>query len=73
MNSNFYNYTAGIAFEFRYDVIQYNMKEDTFIIIDRNKSMVYDQRVGFLDLKALSLKRELTNELNEAIAYINQS
>ena len=73
MNSNFYNYTAGIAFELRYDVIQYNMKEDTFIIIDRNKSMVYDQRVGFLDSKALSLKRELTNELNEAIAYINQS
>ena len=36
--------------------------------------MVYDPSVGFLDLKALSLKGELTNEeISEAIAYINHS
>ena len=42
--------------ELRYGIIKYNRKENTFIIIDKN--MLYDSRVGFIDLKALSLKDE---------------
>ena len=45
--------------ELRYGIIKYNRKENTFIIIDKNRTMIYDSRVGFLDLKALSLKDKL--------------
>ena len=40
-------------------MIKYYKKEEIFIIIDRNRTMAYDSRVGFLDLTALSLKNEL--------------
>ena len=56
-----------------YGIIKYNIKEDTFIIIDSCKTMIYDSRVGFLDIKALCLKEELSNEkINKAIAYMKQ-
>ena len=45
--------------ELRYGKIKYNRKENTFIIIDKNRTMIYDSRVHFLDLKALSLKDKL--------------
>ena len=32
--------------------------------------MIYDSRVGFLDLKALSLKDELERDINKLIAYM---
>ena len=48
--------------ELRYGRIKYNRKENTFIIIDKNRTMIYDSRVGFLDLKALSLKDKLESE-----------
>ena len=48
--------------ELRYGIIKYNRKENTFIIIDKNRIMIYDSRVIFLDLKALSLKDELERE-----------
>ena len=41
--------------ELRYGIIKYNKKENTFIIINSNRTMIYDSRVGFLDLKALNL------------------
>ena len=48
--------------ELRYGIIKYNKVENTFIIINSNRTMIYDSRVGFLDLKALSLKDELERE-----------
>ena len=52
--------------ELRYGMIKYNKKEKTFIIIDRNRTMIYDSRVRFLDFKALSLKDELErDEINK--------
>ena len=57
--------------EIRYGIIKYNKKENTFIIINSNRTMIYDSRVGFLDLKALSLKDELEREdINKLIAYM---
>ena len=57
--------------ELRYGIIKYNKKENTFIIINSNRTMIYDSRVGFLDLKALSLKDELEREdINKLIAYM---
>ena len=57
--------------DLRYGIIKYNKKEDTFIIIDRNRTMIFDSRVGFLDLKALSSKDELSNEeVNIVISYM---
>ena len=57
--------------ELRYGIIKYNRKENTFIIINSNRTMIYDSRVGFLDLKALSLKDDLGREdINELIAYM---
>ena len=51
-------------------MIKYNKKEETFIIIDRNRTMIYDSRVGFLELKALSLKDELENsKINKNIDF----
>ena len=72
LNSNHYNRTDGISDEFRYGIIKYNKKENTFIIIiNSNRTMIYDSRVGFLDLKTLSLKDELEREdINKLIAYI---
>ena len=58
LNDSYYNYTAGTFIELRYGMIKYNMKEKNFIVIDRNRTMIYDSRVGFLDLKALSLKEK---------------
>ena len=49
LNSNHYNRTDGISEELRYGIIKYNKKENTFIIINSNRTMIYDSRVGFLD------------------------
>ena len=54
LNGSYYNYTAGTANELRYGIIKYDKKKKFFIIIDRIRTMIYDSRVGFLDLKALS-------------------
>ena len=71
LNSNQYNRTDGMTDELRYGIIKYNKKENTFIIINSNRTMIYDSRVGFLDLKALSLKDELEREdINKLIAYM---
>ena len=71
LNSNYYKCTDGISDELRYGIIKYNRKENTIIIIDKNRTMLYDSRVGFLDLKALSLKEELEREIvNKLIAYM---
>ena len=57
--------------ELRYGIIKYNRKENTYIIIDKNITMIYDSRVGFLDLKALSSKDELEREdINKLRAYM---
>ena len=57
--------------ELRYSIIKYNKKENTFIIINSNRTMIYDSRVIFLDLKALNLKDELEREdINKLIAYM---
>ena len=71
LNSNHYNHTDGMSDELRYGIINYNKKENTFFIINSNRTMIYDSRVGFLDLKALSLKDELQREdINKLIAYM---
>ena len=42
-----------------------------FIINNSNRTMIHDSKVGFLDLKALSLKDELKREdINKLIAYM---
>ena len=57
--------------ELRYGIIKYNRKENIFIIIDKIRTMIYDSRVGFLDLKALSLKNKSESEnKNKLIAYM---
>ena len=57
--------------ELRYGIIKYNRKENTFIFIDKSRTMIYDSRVGFIDLKALSLNDELEREdINKLIANI---
>ena len=71
LNSNHYNRTDGMSDELRYGIIKNNKKEKTFIFINSNRTMIYDSRVGFLDLKALSLKDELEREdINKLIAYM---
>ena len=71
LNSNFYNCTDEMSDELCYGIIKYNRKENTFIIIDKNRTMIYDSRVGFLDLKALSLKNKLeSDEKNKLKAYM---
>ena len=57
--------------ELRYGIIKYKRKVNTFIIIDKNRTMIYDSRVGFLDLKALSSKDQLESaDKNKLIAYM---
>ena len=52
-------------------MIKYKIKERTFIIIDKNRTMIYDSRISFMDLKALSLKNEPeNNEIEKFIAYM---
>ena len=58
-NNSYYNCSDGTDDALRYGMVKYNKKEKTFIIIDRNITMIYDSRVGLLDLKALSLKDKL--------------
>ena len=71
LNSNYYNCTDGMSDELRYGIIKYNRKENTFIIIDKIRTMIYDSTVGFLVLKALSLKDKLEREdINKLIAYM---
>ena len=58
LKRSFYNCTDKTADALRYGMIKYNVKDDTFIIFDRNRTSIYDSRIGFMDLKALSLKDE---------------
>ena len=52
-------------------IIKNNRKENTFNIIDNNRTMIYDSRVGFFDLKALSLKDKLeSDDKIKLIAYM---
>ena len=51
LESNYYNCTDWMTDELRYGIIKYNRKENTFIIIDKSRTMIEDSRVGFLDLK----------------------
>ena len=67
LNNSPYNRTDGISDEFRYGIIKYNRKENTFIIIDSNRTMIYDSRVGHMDLKADKLESE---DINKLIAYM---
>ena len=53
LNSNYHNCTDGMSDELRYGTIKYNRKENNFVIIDKSRTMIYDSRVGFLDLKLL--------------------
>ena len=62
LNSNFYKCTDGMSNELRYGIIKYDRKENTFILIDKNSTMIYDSRVGLLELKALSCKDKLESE-----------
>ena len=62
LNSNCYNYTDGISDELQYGIIKNKGEENTFIIIDKNRTMIYDSTDGFNDLKALNLKDELERE-----------
>ena len=48
LKSYHYNRTDGMSDELRYGIIKYNKKENTFIIINSNRTMIYDSRVGFL-------------------------
>ena len=59
LTGSYCNYTAGTASALRYGMINYNSKEKTFIVTDRNRTMIYDSRIGFPDLEALSLKDKL--------------
>ena len=71
LNSNYYNCADGISDELRYGIIKYNKKDNNFLIISSNRTMIYDSRVGFLDFKALSLKDGLEREdINKLIAYM---
>ena len=71
LNSNYYNCTNRLSDELRYGMIKYNKKEKPFIIIDRNRTMIYDSRVGFINLKALRLKAEFErDEESKHIDYI---
>ena len=38
--------------ELRYGIIKYIKKENTFNIIDKNRTMIFDSRVGFLEFKS---------------------
>ena len=40
LNSNYYNFTDGMSDELRFGIIKYNRKENTFIIIDKNRFMI---------------------------------
>ena len=71
LNSNYCNCTEEMSDGPRFGKIKYNKKEKTFIIIDRNRTIIYDSRVGFLELKAHSLKDEIErDEINKIIDYI---
>ena len=71
LNKNYYNCTDGMSDELCCGIIKYKRKENTFIIVDKNRTLIYDSRVGFLDLKALSLKNKLESEdKNKFIAYM---
>ena len=71
LNSNHYNRTDGMSDELRYGINKYNKKENTFIVINSDRTVITDSRVGFLDLKALSLKNDLEREdINKLIAYM---
>ena len=70
LNSNHYSRTDGMSNDLRCGIIKYK-KENIFIIINSNRTKIHDSRVGFLDLKALSLKDELEREdINKLIAYM---
>ena len=71
LKSNHYNRTDGMSDELRYGINKYNKKENNFIIINSNRTTIYDSRVGFFDLKALSLKDEILREdISKLIAYM---
>ena len=71
LNNSYFNCTNGTDEALCFGMIKYNNKQETFIVIDRNRTMIYDSRVDFLDLKALSLKSKLEgDEIDKIIAYM---
>ena len=71
LNRSYCNYSDGASPEFCFGMTKYNRKEETFVIIDRNRTTIYDPTIGFLDLEALRLTDELdSNEIRKLIDYI---
>ena len=57
--------------ELRYGIIRYIRKEKTFNIIDRNRTIIYDSRVGFLDFKSHSINDKFkSEEIDKFIVYL---
>ena len=74
LNRSFYNCTDKTAEAPRYGLIKYNVKGETFIIFDKNRTTKNDSRIGFKELKALSLKDELDNdEIKNLIDYFKRN
>ena len=70
LNSNYDNCTDGLDPKLRYDIIKYNKKENAFIIFDSYRTMIYDSKVAFSDIKkGLSIKGGLSNE-EKVFAYM---
>ena len=71
LNRSYYNYTIGMHEALRYGLIKFNVKDGTSIIFDRNRTTIYDSRIGFRNLEALSLKDEQDNgEINKLKDYM---
>ena len=71
LKSSYYNCTDRIASKLCYGMIKYNKNEDSFIINDRNRTMIYYWKVGFLVLKALRANDKWVNvEINKFIDYM---
>ena len=56
-NSNNCSCADGMSDDFRYGIIKNIIGKEYFYFYFKNRTMIYDSRVGFLDLKALSLKK----------------
>ena len=70
LKNSYYNCPDGMANELRYGIVKYNIKKKPFKIIGENNTLIYESRVGHMELKAFSLKDKLeSDEIDKLIAY----
>ena len=49
-------------FDLQYGIIKYSPNNDSLIVMDKNRNILYDSSIGSFNIESLSLRRDLSSQ-----------